>query len=179
MNKFILATILAAILSIVVAVPTSHAFADTKSFNCDTSKTCKAVFKKVNGDVEITFGGGGGGTVTVDQQARDGVTQLRSEDVNQNTKLDALTTENQALKQNVTDLTAQLSSATSDIATLKAQVANLSNANPVVDINVTNGTAPAPVPPVDNGTGNNGTIPEPTPIPPVNGTGTNSTNSTG
>jgi len=166
---------LAAIASIAIAgVSVASVSADTKTLQCDSAKNCKVVFIRPRGNIEVTISnsGGGGSGSTVDQTARDGVNELKGKDVTQDSKIDAVQAENQGLKQNVSDLSTQLNNANTeisslqtDINTMKAQIVNISNANPVIDVNVTNGNTTTPVPPADNGTGT--------------GTGTNGTNTGG
>lgn len=143
----LLAVTITAVMSLgLIATIQTQGFADnTKSFTCDSAKNCKAIFKKVNGDVIIDFtnsGGSGGNVNATDQVARNGVAELRAEDVNQNNKVDALTAENQVLRQNATDAANQIATLTDEVNTLKDQVANLTSQNPVIDVNVTNGTTP-------------------------------------
>lgn len=157
---------------------TASANAD-KTLTCDTTKDCNVIIRKlkVGDDLIIQFKasppsgstGGGGGTApaaTVDQQARDDISELKSVDVTHGNELSRLTTENTALKGNLTAMIDKVTAQGNDIETLKAQVANISAVNPIVDINVTHPgqnvtepvPEPVPVPPVENNT---------TPIPPI------------
>src|SRR4029079_8519791 len=135
--------------------------AEDKNFKVDVRDDFRMHIDKLNGGINIDFkgvGNGGGGS-TVYQTARDGVNELRAEDVSQNAKVDALTEENQGLKQNLSDAQSQISSLQGDLTTvnteltnIKAQIANLTNTNPVIDVDVTNGTSTGG----DNGTGTGG-----------------------
>lgn len=165
----------------IAAVQTNAAFAaERKQINVDAKRDFVLHIDKVNGGVDINVKGAGGstggGTVNAtDQVARDGVAQLRAEDVNQNNRLDTVTSESQVVKGNISNISDQLNSAnskisslTSELNTVKAQIANLTSQNPVIDVNVTNGTATGGGNTTGGGTGTNNT-----------GGGTNNTNSTG
>lgn len=152
-------------------VLTANANAD-KTLTCDTSKDCNVIIRKlkVGDDLIIQFkaapippstGGGGGGTTgTVDQQARDDISGLKSADVTQDNELNRLSTEHTGITGNFSALSDKVTAQANEIEMLKAAIANISAVNPIVDINVThpgqNVTEPAPeptpIPPVDNNT---------------------------
>jgi len=163
------ATIVSALLLVLVVgiVTTStSAFADNKCVPAD-GKSC--IFNLKKGDVEVedlvigpfNFGSNTGGTV--DQVARDGVTNASAQIVQ-------LQAELQTANSNVDSLNASLvaeqgvnAAQAAEIDNLKAAVANLTQAA-ITDIGLSNSSdvvippiEPPIEPPVDNGTGNNST----------------------
>jgi len=174
--------------------------AQSKKLTCDTTKDCNIIIRRlrVGDDLIIQFkatppagGGGGGGTApqaTVDQQARDDITNLKSADAVQDNNIQRLETanvelnnqvvalqgENAALKQNLTDVNSAMIVQTQAIQELQGIVKNITDANPFVDLNVTGGGNnenqsgqgdPQPLPPQGTnetaGNGENTTTPTP------------------
>lgn len=186
-------------------IPASQqmALAQSKRLTCDTTKDCNIIIRRlsVGDDLIIQFkasppAGGGGGTTagTVDQQARDDITNLKSVDVQhssdiatlqtQNSALQnqttALSAENQALRNNLTVVTNALVLNTQAITELQGVVNNITEANPFVNItipnqgNETTGPGEQPnVPPQGNET--NGVGENATTTPPVEGNAGNIT----
>jgi hypothetical protein len=180
----------------IVPMTISHVNAQSKKLTCDTTKDCNIIIRRlhVGDDLIIQFkaspiagGGGGGGTgppaSTVDQQARDDITQLQTSDAAQTNDIQrlqeqnvALQTENAGLKANVSTLNDAMILQTQAIQELQTAVQNITDANPFVDLNVTGNQSqgePNPLPPQGNettGTGENTTT-----TPPVTGneSGTN------
>lgn len=151
--------------SLLVALTTNTAQAQSKKLTCDTTKDCNIIIRRlrVGDDLIIQFkaspiaGGGGGGTSppasTVDQQARDDITDLKSADAVQDnniqrleqtdnqmqTEIATLQAENAALKQNLTLVNEALVLQTTAIQELQKTVTNITNANPFVNITIPNG----------------------------------------
>jgi len=193
MKAFIMAAIIGAVLIAgIMFAPLLTAQIQTASAtnNCpvkDDKVIC--VFNIRKGDLEtksLTIGpfninGGGGGSVgTVDQQARDSITNLTA-------TVGILQSENAGLAATVQSQGVQLNAQAGQITTANGMIANLSQAiqelksQVVLDVNLTNGSSVIPpVPPVINNTGNatgNNTGPV---IPPVvNNTGNATGNNTG
>jgi hypothetical protein len=183
--------------------------AQSKKLTCDTTKDCNIIIRRlrVGDDLIIQFKaspyqGGGGSTApqaTVDQQARDDITNLKTTDASQdnniqrletaNTELNnqiiALQGENSALKDNLTTINSAMILQTQAIQELQTAVKNITDANPFVDLNVTGNQSqgePNPLPPQGNettGAGENQTTTPPvggnesTTNPPSNETSTN------
>jgi len=194
------------ILGITIApITVGQVNAQSKKLTCDTTKDCNIIIRRlrVGDDLIIQFkaappatgGGGGGGTVpqaTVDQQARDDITNLKSTDAVQDNNIQRLeqqntelqnnlqTVENQnaALKQNLTLVNEALILQTQAIQELQTVVKNITDANPFVNITIPTGNESGSgeqpnLPPQGNettGTGENTTTPT---QPPGNESSTN------
>jgi len=143
----------------IVATPLS-VFADSKCVPAD-GKSC--VFNLKNGDVEVkdlTIGPFNlGSSGTVDQEARDGVTNANAEIVALQGELQTANSNVDALNATLTQAQATIAAQGDAITALQGQVANLSN-SAITDIELSDDSVviPPPVePPVDNGTGTNST----------------------
>lgn len=168
--------------ALVLPLSSSMANADQTCKFTKANQRCDIDIGRVNGGFKLSIvneqtnnntGGGGGGTV--DQEARDGVAALQTEDISQNGKLDTIVSENTALNQSFGSLTQELNSVKDSLATVQSDLANLTE-KVITGISLSNGTVI--VTPGGNGTGNgtgggtggNGT---------GNGTGGGTGNSTG
>jgi len=152
---------LALLAGTIALTQTNAVYADNVCKFTKENQRCDVDIEKVNGGFKLSIvneqnNSGGGGANATDSVARAGVDELKAADVNQNSQIDSLTSENQALRQNASDaatqinsLSTQVSTLNDDVATLKAQVANLTSLNPVVGIQLSNGSTP-----VGNNTGN-------------------------
>jgi hypothetical protein len=118
----------------------------------DTNQECNLKIKKLNVDddfnLKIINGGGSGGGGTVDQEARDGVAELKSKDVTQDSDLSAAQATIQSLNATLTQTTSDNAAQDAKIAELEATLANISA---ITDISLETGTGVI-VPPPDNQT---------------------------
>ena len=157
MNKLIAIPIAMVLMIGIAAIPLSMSAnaADVCKFNKENQR-CDIDINRLTGGFKLSIvneqtNNGGGNGSTVDQTARDGVTALQNEDVNQNARLDAAVSQDTTLNQTVGSLTQELNSVKGELATVQADLANLTS-QVITGISLSNGTVITP--PGGNGTGN-------------------------